>query len=177
MPQQYSFQELFVEQVNDLFSAEEQILSVLPRLISVISSGDLREALTHYLQEVGQHRDHLTIVLEGQSLVPRGSLCKAIEGMLEEADEVMGHGGNSAVKDAALIAILQRLQHYKIAVYGTARTFARHLNESKAMDFLQHALNEEGEADKKLTKLAEGGMFTTGINEEAIKEAHIAQTS
>lgn len=177
MPQQYSFQELFVEQVNDLFSAEEQILAVLPRLISAISSGELRETLTHYLQEINQHRNHLTSILEAQSLVPKGLLCKAIEGMLEDADQVIIHGGNSAVKDAAFIAVMQRLQHYKIAVYGTSRTFARHLNESKAMDFLQQALNEEGEADKKLTKLAEGGLFTTGINEEAIKEAALSSAS
>lgn len=174
MPQSYTFRELFHEQLNDLFSAEEQILAILPKLISVTSSGDLRETFNHYLQEINTHTQHLTETLEESKMGPKGFICKAIEGMLEEADNLIHRGGNSAVKDAALIAMMQRLQHYKIAVYGTARTYARHLNENKAMDLLQRALNEEAEADKKLTKLAEGGIFTTGINEEAIKETPVS---
>ncbi len=175
MPQQYQFQELFIEQLNDLFSAEEQIASALPRVISIVSSGDLREALTHYLQDVSKHNEHMSMVFQELNTQARGSVCKAIEDILEQLDNTAGRGGNSAVKDAAIIAIVQRLQHYKIAVYGTARTFARHLSQNKAMDLLQHALNGEGEADKKLTRLAEGGIFTTGINEEAIKEVSMVQ--
>ncbi len=171
MPIAYSFQELFLEQLNDLYSAEEQIAQVLPRIIDVTSSGELRDAFSHYLQEVNHHTDYLKKIFGDLQLSPNGAKCMAIEGMIEEGEAVMQHGGNSAVKDAALIAILQRLQHYKIAVYGTARTFARHLNCNKVVDLhnLQRALNEEGETDKKLTKLAEGGMFSTGINEEALK--------
>jgi ferritin-like metal-binding protein YciE len=169
MSQPYSFHELFIEQINDLYSAEEQVSPVLPRIIAVTSSGSLREEFDIYFQELEQHIEHLKVIFQEISSAPKGSVCKAVEGMLEEVEQVIHHGGNSAVKDAALIAILQRIIHYKIAVYGTARTFARHLNYNKNMDLLQRALNEEGEADKKLTRLAEGGMFTTGINEEATK--------
>lgn len=167
----YSFQELFFEQLNDLYSAEEQIAAILPEIIDVTSSGELREAFSYYLQEVNRHIEYLDKIFADLQVKRYGPKCKAIEGMIEEGQTVMKHGGNSAVKDAALIAILQRLQHYKIAVYGTARTFSRHLNCDKVVDLhnLQRALNEEGEIDKRLTKLAEGGIFTTGINEEALK--------
>lgn len=170
MSEPYSFRELYTELLNDLFSAETQIHPVLPKVISYTSSGELRETFTLYKKEIELHLQHLNEVIEESKPGPKNYLCKAVEGILEEIDNAIPHGGNSAVKDAAFISIIQRLQHYKMAVYGTARTYARHLNESKAMDSLQRALNEEAEMDKKLTKLAEGGLFTTGINEEAIKE-------
>jgi ferritin-like metal-binding protein YciE len=171
MPDKYSFQTLFVEQLNDLLSAEEQIAKFLPHVVDVTSCSELREAFECYLQETFHHLDYIKKIFTNLNINGNKVKCKAIEGMIEEGKDVMHHGGNSPVKDAALIAIVQRLQHYKIAVYGTARTFARHLNSSKVVDLhnLQRALNEEGEADKKLTRLAEGGMFTTGINEEAVK--------
>lgn len=164
MEQTFTFQELFLEELNDLYSAEEQIIAALPHMIAVASSGELRDLFGHYEKEVQQHLEHLK-----QNLMHNGRVCGAVKGMLEEAQEIIQHGGNSAVKDAALIAIVQQLQHYKIALYGSARTFARHMNYNKIMDLLQHAHNDETETDKRLTRLAEGGIFTTGINEEAAR--------
>lgn len=171
MPQSYLFQELFAEQLNDLYSAEEQLMTVLPRIIAVTSSGSLRESFEHYLHEVSHHVETLGSIFQDLSLHPTGAICRAIEGLLENSEEIMHHGGNSAVKDAALIATIQKIQHYKIAAYGVTRTFARHMNYGKTMDLLQRDLNEEAESDRKLTRLAEGGIFTTGINEEAARAA------
>lgn len=165
----YTLQELYKEFVNDLFSAETQIAEALPNMIDVSSSGDLREELSHYLIEVKNHIEFLNRVFIELKEEPTGKKSIAIEGILDMAEQVVKHGGNSPVKDAGLIAHVQRLQHHKMATYGTVRTFARHLDYSKSMDLLQRALNNEGEADRKLTKIAEGGFFTTGINEVATK--------
>lgn len=166
---QYTFHQLLSEQLNDLFSGEEQIAEALPHIIAVTSSGELRDAFDIYLKEIRQHIVNLDKIFHDLKISPSGSRCPAMDGILDAAENVLKRGGNSSVKDASLIAIVQRLQHYKIAVYGTARTFCRHLNHGKAMDLLQRALNEEGETDRQLTRLAEGGVFTTGINEEACR--------
>lgn len=165
----YSFQNLLVEQLNDLYSAETQIAQALPEWISVTSDSELRETFATYLQEVRHHVENIEKMFTELTLSPNMAKNLAIEGILNQAMQDAHHGGNSPVKDAALIALAQRLMHYKMAIYGSARTFARHLDYNKTMDSLQRALNEEGEADRKLTKLAEGGVFTTGINEQACK--------
>jgi ferritin-like metal-binding protein YciE len=170
----YSFQNLFIEQLNELYSGEQQIAAALPEAISVASSNDLRIALDNYLLAVRHHIQFLEACFGELKVNPSIEKCKPIEGILEEMVDVEHHGGNSAVKDASLIGMIQRLLHYKMAIYGTARTFARHLNYH-AMDFLQRALNEEGEMDKKLTYLAEGGIFSTGINEEAVRTKIFAE--
>lgn len=164
----FSFQTLFIDQLNELYSAEEQITVILPNIIAVSSSMELRDLLDLYLQEVNKHIKSLDACFQEINEHPSGEKCKPIEGMMEETEAVIHRGGNSAIKDAALIAIVQRVIHFKIAVYGTARTFARHLNY-RAMDILQRSLNEEGEADRYLTRLAEGGIFSTGINEAACR--------
>lgn len=169
MNQPYTFQQLFAEQLNDLISAEEQIAAVMPTVIPVTSSGELREAFDLYAKEVQHHIELLHQIFSELRIAPSGEKCTAVQGMIEEEGGIIHHGGNSAVKDAALIAAVQRLQHYKMALYGTARTFARHLEYNKAMGALQRSLNEETEMDRKLTRLAEGGIFTTGINEEACR--------
>lgn len=169
MSQGYSFFTLYVEQLHDLYSAEEQIMEMLPEIVDVISDLELRKEIRHYESEVKKHLDNLVTIFTTKNLEHTTQKCKSIEGTLEECAKVIGHGGNSAVKDASLIIMLQRLQHEKMALYGACRTLARHINDNQSMNLLQHALNEEVEADKKLTHLAEGGLFTTGINEEAYK--------
>lgn len=172
MPQEFPFQELFLEQLNDLYSAETQVISFLPQINAVTSSGDLREEFDIYLRTLLKRVEKLNNSLQEIKASLPTVPCEAIAGMLKEAGQIMHHGGNSAVKDAGLIAITQRIIHFKIAVYGTARTYARHLNLDKIMNFCQLALNDEIETDKKLSRLAEGGIFTTGINEEACKSIH-----
>ncbi|MBA3957832.1 MAG: DUF892 family protein [Parachlamydiaceae bacterium] len=169
MQQAYTFHQLLNEQINDLYSAEEQIAFAIPKIINVTSSGELRNAFETYALEINHHIENLDSVLKEVKISPKGNLCPAMTGIIEAAEDIIHHGGNSAVKDAALIAVIQRLIHYKIAVYGTTRTFCRHLNYNKSLNLLQQALNQEGEMDHQLTKLAEGGIFTTGINEEACR--------
>lgn len=164
----FLFQNLYVEQLNELHSSEEQIVKVLPEIIASASSMELRDLLDFYLHEITLHVENLNRCFEEVHDRPNSEKCKPIEGMIEETAVVIHRGSNSAIKDAALLAMVQRLAHYKMAVYGTARTFARHLNY-RAMDSLQRALNEEAEADRCLTRLAEGGIFTTGINEVACR--------
>jgi ferritin-like metal-binding protein YciE len=170
----YSFENLLVEQLNDLYGAETQIIQALPEWISVTSDAELRETFAAYLLEVRHHVENIEKMFTELSLSPTLVKNVAIEGILNQGMQNAHHGGNSPVKDAALIALIQRLMHYKMAIYGSARTFARHLDYNKTMDSLQRALNEEGEADRKLTKLAEGGVFTTGINEHARKAKVLA---
>lgn len=171
MSEIYTFTTLFIEQLNDLYSAEKQLADVMPQIIDVTSSGELREVFEDYQDQVRSHLSYIEKMYNDLRSIASNKVCKAIEGIIEESEDVIRHGGNSAVKDASLIAILQRLQHYKIAVYGTARSYARYMDPDLAVDLhnLQRALNDESIADKRLTKLAEGGMFTTGINEEAAK--------
>jgi ferritin-like metal-binding protein YciE len=165
----YTFQNLYVEQINDLHGAESLIVATLPEWLEVTSSEELREEFSFYLQEIKNHIEQLDKILSDLKLSAFPVKNSTIEGILGQGQIAAHHGGNSSVKDASLIAIVQRLAHYKMAIYGTARTFARHLDFNRSMDILQRCLNEEGEVDRKLTRIAEGGVFTTGINEQACK--------
>lgn len=169
MSESYTFQALFLEQLNDIYAAEEHLNPLFPRLLDITSASSLREEFGRYAKLVGQHLQNLQKAFTSLHTAVVGSPCASVPGILQEIEQVMHHGGNSAVKDAALIALMQRIQHLKMAMYGTCRTYARHLNEDDIMDFCQQALHEEMEADKKLTLLAEGGVFTTGINQEAVE--------
>lgn len=172
----YTFQNLYVEQINDLHGAESQIATKLPEWLEVTSSEELREEFGLYLQEVKSHIEHLDKILSELKLSAFPVKNQTVEGILSQGEIDAHHGGNSSVKDAALIAMVQRLIHYKMAIYGSARTFARHLDFNRSMDLLQRCLNEEGEVDRKLTRLAEGGVFTTGINELACKTKAYTQS-
>lgn len=121
-----------------------------------------------HLEETRNHVSRLERVFNSLGTTSAGKECEAMKGLIKEGEEVINMKGDSTVKDAALIAAAQRVEHYEIAGYGTARTFADKLGFSDAADILQDTLDEEGSADKKLTSLAEGSMFTTGINEKAM---------
>src|SRR5581483_11332485 len=150
-----SLEDVFVHQLNDLYSAEDQLVEALPKMAEAASNGELRKALEHHLQETKDHRD-------------RVEECKAMKGLIEEGEEVIQtSGADSAAKDAALIAAAQRVEHYEIAAYGTARTLAGELGHDEAKDLLDQTLDEESNADKLLTKIATGGLMKAGINEKA----------
>jgi ferritin-like metal-binding protein YciE len=164
--------ELFLEQIRDLYSAEQQLLNALPKMISAARATELKEALEHHLEETQNQVSRLDEILNQLNETPFGEECEAMKGLLKEADHVLSAQGDPAVIDAAIIAEAQRVEHYEIAGYGSARTFAQHLGYDRAASLLQDTLNEEGAADKKLTKLAEGGVFSSGLNEEATKKHH-----
>jgi ferritin-like metal-binding protein YciE len=162
-----SLKDLFVEQLRDLYSAETQLVDALPKMASAASHDELRQAFEHHLDETRGHVDRLREIFEQLGETPGGETCEAMKGLIEEGEEVVKAQGDAAVKDAALIAAAQRVEHYEIAGYGTVRTFADDLDLGDARDLLDQTLDEESSADKLLTKLATGGMLKTGLNERA----------
>ncbi len=164
-----SMDDLFVEQLQDLYSAETQLIEALPMMAQAATSSDLKQGFQSHLEQTRTQKQRLERILSGLGKTPGGHLCKAMEGLIKEGNDVIKMKGDPTVKDAALIAAAQRVEHYEIAGYGTARTIADHLGHGDAKSLLQESLNEEGETDKKLTALAEGGMFKTGINQKAMQ--------
>ncbi len=162
-----SLNDLFVEQLRDLYSAETQLVEALPKMASAASHDELRQAFEHHLDETRGHVDRLREIFEQLGTTPGSETCEAMKGLIEEGEEVVKAQGDAAVKDAALIAAAQRVEHYEIAGYGTVRTFADDLDLGDARDLLDQTLDEEGSADKLLTKLATGGMLKAGLNERA----------
>jgi ferritin-like metal-binding protein YciE len=161
-----SLQKLYVEDLKDLYSAEKQILQALPKMIKKASHPQLKAAFEEHLRITEKQVERLDRIFEGLGKSPRGKKCKGMEGLIEEGKEVMQEEMDPDVLDAALIASAQKVEHYEIAGYGTARTYAKLLGDNQAAKLLQQTLDEEGEADKLLTQLAE-----SSINVEAMAEA------
>jgi ferritin-like metal-binding protein YciE len=157
-----SLQKLYIEELRDLYSAENQILKALPKMAKAASSPQLQAAFNEHLKQTEGHVNRLETIFKRLDKSPKGKTCKAMEGLVEEGSEMMSEKGEPAVLDAGLIAAAQRVEHYEIAGYGTVRTYARLLGDTEAERLLQQTLDEEGETDKKLTRLAE-----TLINAEA----------
>jgi ferritin-like metal-binding protein YciE len=164
-----SLHDLYVEELKDLYNAENQLVKALPKMAKAASSPQLRAAFLEHLKVTEGQVARLETIFERMGTNPKGKRCKAMEGLIEEGKEVIEQDMPSAVLDAALIAAAQKVEHYEMAGYGCVRTYANLLGHSYAADLLQVTLSEEGEADKKLTQLAE-----TVINvqaEEASEEA------
>jgi ferritin-like metal-binding protein YciE len=163
-----SLEDVFVHQLNDLYSAEDQLIEALPKMTQAASNDELRKAFDHHLQETRDHRDRIQEIFGQLGKQRTGMECKAMKGLIEEGEEVIKtSGGDTAAKDAALIAAAQRVEHYEIAAYGTAKTLAGELGHDDAKDLLDQTLDEESSADKLLTKIATGGMMKSGVNEKA----------
>ena len=162
-----SLQDVFVEQVEDLYSAEKQLVTALPKMAAAAQSDELKQAFEHHLEETRGHVQRLEQIFGDVGISSPSEHCKGMEGLIAEGEEVVTATGDSKAKDAALIAAAQRVEHYEIAAYGTARTLAGDLGFDDAKDLLDQTLDEESDADKLLTKIATGGMFATGVNEEA----------
>ena len=158
--------DLYVEELKDLYSAEHQILKALPKMAIAASDEQLAKAFTDHLAQTEEQVARLEEIFTKLDVSPRGKTCKAMKGLLEEGKEILDEDADPAVKDAALIAAAQRVEHYEMAGYGCVRTFARLLGEDAAADLLQETLDEEGAADEALTTLAE-----TVINAEALAPA------
>jgi ferritin-like metal-binding protein YciE len=158
--------DLFEHEIADLYSAETQLVTALPKMAQAASNDDLRGAFEHHLEET---RDHVRRLEEIRSQI--GTLvseqCEGMQGLIKEGDEIVMGDGLPAVKDAALISAAQRVEHYEIAAYGTARTLADELDLGDAKDLLDQTLDEESDADKLLTKIATGGMLKSGVNQQA----------
>lgn len=154
---------LYVEQLKDIYSAETQLVEALPKMAKAASSEDLKQAFQSHLDETRGHVKRLEDIFQNLDYKPTGQKCKGMEGLIEEGDEMAGEDADEDVRDAGLIAAAQRVEHYEIAAYGTVRTYAQALGRNDDVSILQQTLDEEYEADDKLTELAEGH-----INAEAM---------
>ncbi|MDP9172743.1 MAG: ferritin-like domain-containing protein [Planctomycetota bacterium] len=150
-----SLQDLFIDQLKDLYNAENQLVKALPKMAKAASSPELQEAFTEHLEETKGHVERLEKIFETLGTSPKGKKCKAMEGLIEEGKEMMAEDAAPDVMDAGLIAAAQRVEHYEMAGYGCVRAYAKQLGEQEAFAFLDETYGEESAADKKLTKLAE----------------------
>ena len=150
-----SLKVLLEEELKDIYSAEKQLLKALPKMVKKATSKDLRAALQDHLEVTKGQVDRMEQVFQSLGKPAKAKTCKAMKGLLEEGKEIMEEDAEDAVMDAGIIAAAQKVEHYEIASYGTVRTWARLCGEEEAAELLQETLDEEGEADKKLSELAE----------------------
>jgi ferritin-like metal-binding protein YciE len=158
--------DVFADQIEDLYSAETQLAQALPKIASAASDEKLQEAFTTHLEETRGHVERLQRIKSDLGITG-SQKCKGMAGLLAEGDEVIDEPGVGASKDAAIIAAAQRVEHYEIAAYGTAKTLAGELGYDDAKKLLNETLGEESKADDLLTKIATGGLLRSGLNAEA----------
>jgi ferritin-like metal-binding protein YciE len=150
-----SFETLYIEELRDLYNAENQLVKALPKMAKAASSPELQQAFEDHLEQTKEHIERLDEIFDKLDKKPSGKTCYGIKGIVEEGSEIMNEKGEGFVIDAGLIAAAQKVEHYEIASYGTVRTWAEMLGDDDAAELLQQTLDEEGETDKKLTELAE----------------------
>jgi ferritin-like metal-binding protein YciE len=153
--QMESLQDLYLEELRDLYSAENQLLKALPKMAKAATNEKLQQAFTMHLDETRGHVERLEQIFDKLGEKAKGKKCKGMEGLVEEGKEMMEEADDDDVMDAGLISAAQRIEHYEIAGYGCARTYAKLLGDEQAARLLQQTLDEEGMTDKKLTQLAE----------------------
>jgi ferritin-like metal-binding protein YciE len=159
--------EALYSELADLYDAEQQLVSGLPKVAQAVDNSSLRAGIEEHLEETRNQVARLEQIFQMMGRKPERDQCEAMQGLLEEADEVIAASGDRQVKDAVIIGALQRVEHYEIAGYGTARAFAEQLDLDDVADLLQESLDEESSTDRKLTTLAEGGLFSSGVNSQA----------
>jgi ferritin-like metal-binding protein YciE len=161
-----TIKDLYVHELEDLYDAENQILKALPKMAEAASSPELRRAFEEHRGQTQGQVERLDRIFQQMGEKPKGEKCKGMAGLLAEGEQLLKEKAEPDVKDAGLIGAAQKVEHYEIAGYGTVRTFAQMLGETDAARLLQQTLDEEGETDKKLTRLAE-----RKINPEAARAA------
>jgi ferritin-like metal-binding protein YciE len=150
-----NMQDLYLHELKDIHNAEKQILQALPKMAKAATHQELRQAFEEHQRVTEEQVRRLETIFDDLGQKPSGKKCKGMEGLIEEGEEILSEDADPDVRDAALIAAAQRVEHYEIAAYGTARTYARHLGFDKHAELLQQTLDEEGQTDERLTKLAE----------------------
>jgi ferritin-like metal-binding protein YciE len=162
-----NLEDLLAEELKDLYSAENQLLKALPKMAKAATSPKLKQGFLKHLKQTEEHVQRLKKVCADMDITPTGKTCKAMQGLVKEGQEVIEEDMEPEVKDAALIAAAQRVEHYEIAGYGCVRTYAQLLGNKRAAQTLQKTLDEEGDTDKTLTKLSKA------INVEAEEAAKV----
>jgi ferritin-like metal-binding protein YciE len=150
-----NLEELFEHQLKDLYSAENQLIEALPKMVKASHDSELKKAFESHLEETKNHKKRLEEICKELSIKPTGEKCKAMEGLVKEAESMIDEKADPEVKDAGLIAEAQRVEHYGISGYGTATRFAKELGHDSIAKKLQKTLDEEYNADQKLDNLAE----------------------
>jgi ferritin-like metal-binding protein YciE len=159
-----NLQDLYVEQLRDLYNAENQLVKALPKMAKAASDDQLKSAFEDHLEQTRTHVDRLEQIFDKLGAKATGKKCKAMEGLIAEGKEAMDEDAEPEVMDASLIAAAQRVEHYEIAGYGTVRAYAELLGDKQGAKLLQQTLDEEGQTDKLLTQIAE-----STINVEAAR--------
>ena len=160
-----TIEKLFVDELKDLYSAENQITKALPKLAKASTSGELRTAFENHLEETKEQIERLEQIFKILEVSPRGKTCDGMKGLLEEGAEMLEETEEGAIRDAAMISAAQRVEHYEMAGYGSVRTYAQLLGKDKIVTRLEKTLEEEKAADGKLTKIA------TSVNDQALRAA------
>ena len=154
MPDQ-GLKELYIDELKDLYNAENQLVKALPKMAKAASSDELRQGFEKHLEQTKGHVQRLEQIFQALGESPKGKTCKGMQGLIEEGSEATEEDYEGNVMDAALIGAAQRVEHYEIAGYGTVRSMAQTLGEDDHVSLLEQTLEEEKETDEKLTELAE----------------------
>jgi len=163
---------LYIDELRDLYNAENQLIKALPKMAKAASSEELQDAIEKHLEQTKTHVERLEEVFEEIGEKPKGKTCKAMKGLIEEGSEILHEDGEESVIDAGIIVAAQKVEHYEIASYGSVRTFAQLLGKDSSAELLQTTLDEESEANELLNKLAEDI-----VNPEALMEPEMAGAS
>src|SRR5439155_3536155 len=158
-------------QLRDLYDAENQLIKALPNMAEASTSDELRQGFEEHLEQTRGHAQRLETIFQKLDQKAKGKKCKGMEGLVKEGSEVLEEDMDENVKDAAIIAAAQRVEHYEISGYGTARTFATLLGDREATALLEQTLNEEKETDRRLTELAEGINVEADVAATELEEA------
>ncbi len=155
MAKMQTLEDMYMDLLKDLYSAEKQLVKALPKMAKNADASDLQDAFQEHLKQTDGHVDRIERIFSDMGGSPRGKKCVGMEGLIEEGSEIMKEDAEPEVRDAGLIAAAQKVEHYEIAGYGTARTWANRLGYQDAAQLLQQTLDEESMANEKLTRIAE----------------------
>jgi ferritin-like metal-binding protein YciE len=162
-----SVNDLFLAELRDLYNAENQLVEALPKMAEAASSTELKKAFTHHLEETKKHVTRLGEIFKELKEDPKGETCEAMKGLVKEGEEFIHAKGEPEVRDAGLIGAAQRVEHYEMAGYGTARTLAQRLGFQDCAQILETTLKEEKAADEKLTTVAQSKVNPTATKMSA----------
>jgi ferritin-like metal-binding protein YciE len=172
-----ALKKLYIDELKDLYSAENQLVKALPKMAKAAASEDLRNAFDEHLEQTRQHVTRLDKIFQELEESPKGKKCRGMEGLIEEGGEMIEEEPEPEELDAGLIAAAQRVEHYEIASYGCVRSYANLLGESEAASLLEQTLAEEKETDQKLTALAEQINVVAQETPESVSEDIARETS
>jgi ferritin-like metal-binding protein YciE len=165
-----TLEQLYISELRDLYSAENQLLKALPKMARGASSSELKDAFETHLEQTKGHVERLEQLFERLDESPKGKTCHGMKGLIEEGSEILKEDGEDSVLDAGMIVAAQKVEHYEIAGYGSARTFANLLGKDEEAKLLQSTLDEEAETNEILNGLAE-----SVVNPEAVTETELAE--